>query len=124
MDVIEAIYMVAATGRDLKWPLLKAFLLKNGVDLADLDKRSSQEWMKEYEVAKEELNELSNDVGDAGSKAQRTSEKAAQRGSAKVEDRGRSMGSRRESDSDSGYQSDKELVCCVPSTMTSAHILT
>jgi hypothetical protein len=120
MDVIEAIYMVAATGRDLKWPLLKAFLLKNGVDLADLDKRSS----KEYEVAKEELNELSNDVGDAGSKAQRTSEKAAQRGSAKVEDRGRSMGSRRESDSDSGYQSDKELVCCVPSTMTSAHILT
>lgn len=116
MDPDEAIYEAATYAKIPKWPLLKAFLLKKGVELTVLDTKSSKEWMDELLAAREELNAMIIDVEDAKLETQRAIEKVAQAGSDKVEARKRSIGSRRDSreSSDSGYHTApfKGLVCC------------
>jgi hypothetical protein len=112
MDPDEAIYEAATFAKVPKWPLLRAFLLKKGVELTVLNTKSSKDWMDELSAAREELNAMIVEVEDAKLKKQRA-------GSDKVEERERSMVSRRDSreSSDSGYHTApfKDLVCCASS---------
>jgi hypothetical protein len=116
MDPELAIYEAAESPtvtKNLKWPVLKAFLRKRGVALDVLESKTPERWMDELSEAMETLDALDIDVEEAEKKKQKKIlDKAVQDGSNKVDERGRSMESRRQSDGDSGYHSERsDLVC-------------
>lgn len=117
MDPDDAIYEAAESPtvtKNLKWAVLKVFLRKRGVALDILESKTPEQWMNELSEAMETLAALSIDVEEAERKKQkRTLDKSAQDESNKVDERGRSIESRRQSDGDSGYHSEpSDLVCC------------
>jgi hypothetical protein len=117
MDPDDAIYEAAESStvrKNPKWPVLKAFLRKRGVALNVLESKTHERWMGELSEAMETLDALDIDVEEAERKKQKKRlDKSTQDGSNKVDERGRSMESTRQSDGDSGYHSERsDLVCC------------
>lgn len=111
MDLEEAIYEAAeapSIRATLKWPLVKVFLKKRGVEQGQLDTKSTEEWMDMLFTAIKEVDEVTVDAEEAeAKKLMRTEKKGKQREACSTE-------SRRESDGDSGIQLERyqELVCC------------